>query len=252
MTLAVEDLATIHLDKGSHTTPEQGHCFIEAASMFAKEPFSDHPACVSPYLRSFGITLNDRATDERRQDLVQFIQLVVGTAGDGLDEKRRYLAADHVARVVCPKWLDRAGLTGEAEALRSLTPITDLDTWRESRPAVRAARDAAYQLRQERRDAIKAAVRKALADKPVVDAVAVADADAVADAIADAVAVADAVDVAVAVAIVDADAGNRWSTVYNAVYRKMRAIYEERYADVTAEAWADAIALYRRLIEVSA
>jgi len=234
MTLAVEDLATIHLDKGAHSTPKDGHCFIEVVSMFAKERFSDHPKCVSRYLRSFGITLNDRASDARRQDLVQFIPLVVGTAGDGLDEKRRYLAADHVARVVCPKWLDRAGLSGEADALRSLTPITDLDTWRDSRPAVRAARDAAYRLRQERRAVIKAAVRKALADNPDADAVAVAAADAD------------------AVAVAAADAGNRWSVVYGAVYRKMRAINEERYADLAAEAWADAIALYRRLIEVTA
>ena len=77
-------------------------------SMFAKEPFTDKPTCVSPYLRQFGITLNDRASDERRQDLIRFVPLVVGTAGDGLDEVRRWRAAAPATPAPRPRGWDGA------------------------------------------------------------------------------------------------------------------------------------------------
>ena len=102
------DLETLRLDHGAHPSFEAGHCLMEAVAFFAGEPHSDAPKCVSPYLRAFGIRLNDRATAERRQDLVRFVPLVVGTAGDGLDEVRRWMAADHVARVSLPRHLDSA------------------------------------------------------------------------------------------------------------------------------------------------
>ena len=182
----------IRLDRGGHDGPDSGHCLLEVVSMFAKEPFGDSPKCVSPYLRSFGIRLNDIASDEQRQDLRRFIPMLPGTAGDGLDERRRWLAADHVIRVSAPRWLDAAGLTGHAATLRALAPITDRGSWRASQVKVRAARDAAYQLRSEKlggslygvvyRDA-KKAVREALA-KQKGTAAAVHDAATAAAAVA--------------------------------------------------------------------
>jgi hypothetical protein len=257
MTLSEADLDTITLDHGNHRSPEQGYCLMEAVSMFAKEPFTDAPTCVSTYLRRFGISLNDRANDERRQDLRRFIPLVVGTAGDGLDEKRRWSAADYVTRVTAPTWLDRAGLTEHAQALRDLPSITDRATYNEAYPFVSRARDAAWALRRERRRPIIDAVREAVQQRfgSVAAAVAVAVAVAVAAAVADAVAAADAVADAAAAADADAAAVADWSvgsdnywTVRDAVYTKLRAIYEERYADVVAESWSDALDLYERLI----
>jgi hypothetical protein len=274
------DLSTLHLDDGSHLSFEDGHCLMEAAAYFAGEPHTDRPQCVSPYLRSFGITLNDRVSDEQRQDLVRFVPLVVGTAGDGLDDRRRWLAADHVIRVTVPMWLDLAGLTDHAATLRAFTPITDRPSWQATRSAIRAARDAACALRSDRwakiRTDVTAAVKKALAEQPVAvaaadadaaavaDAVAAAVADADADADADAAAVADADAVAAAVADAAADAAavadaaaaaaaadRYWAirrAVYDAVYAKMRAAYGERFAAVSAAAWPDALSLYERLI----
>lgn len=259
------DLDNITLDLGSHKSADEGHCLLEVVSMFADEPFTDSPRCVSPYLRSFGIRLNDRATVERRQDLKQFIPLLVGTATDGKDELRRWLAADYVTRVTTPKWLDRAGLTEHAATLRGLAAIVDADTYRDSRPAVVAARDAAYALQTKAYggktryryfyDAAKAEIEKrgAAVAAAVADAVAVA----VAAAVADAAAVAAAAAVAVAPAWLTYGTDAYWA--YRAELRKqvdtkVRAVYEERYGDVVAESWADAVALYGRLIaaEVSA
>ena len=231
------DLETLRLDHGAHPSFEAGHCLMEAVAFFAGEPHSDAPKCVSPYLRAFGIRLNDRATAERRQDLVRFVPLVVGTAGDGLDEVRRWMAADHVARVSLPRHLDSAGLPELAAELRSLPQVLDRDTWRPAQEAIRRARDAAWALRDERwapvRQAVRDAVTKALADR--------ADADADADAVA----------VAAAAAAADERYWAIRSAVRKAVYARLRAAYGERYAQVAAESWSDALDLYGRLIEAS-
>ena len=267
-------LEGITLAKGGHETPGDGLCLMEAVAYVRGIPHTDHPACVSEYLGEFGRTLNDRLPDDARQGLIRLIPLLPGTASDGLDERRRWIAADYSTRTLAPKWLDRAGLTEHAETLRSLPPIVDRDTYNGAYSATSAARDAAWDLRSQRLDAIRARVREALAERPaaatVADAVAVTAAVAVADAVAAtaaaAVAVADAVADAVAVTAAVADAvtatatvadavavtaavavGHYW-TVRNAVYAKVRALYEERYADLIAECRADAITLFERLI----
>ncbi|MBV9806078.1 MAG: hypothetical protein JO286_02790, partial [Solirubrobacterales bacterium] len=44
---------TIKLSKGKHTSPEDGACVMELASMLSGEPFTDHPASVCPVIGSF-------------------------------------------------------------------------------------------------------------------------------------------------------------------------------------------------------
>lgn len=190
MTTPTKHLVDVRLDKGAHDSFDDGHCLMEVVAWFAGEPHSDAPRCVSPYLRDFGIRLNDRANDERRQQLLRFVPMVTGTAGDGLDEQRRWLAADTVIRTLMPKWLDRAGLTDQASELRALDPITDRARYDAAIPARRAAYDAAWAARRERWNRIREAVRTAVTER------AVAAADAAADAVAAAVAVAVAVELA--------------------------------------------------------
>ena len=222
-TLDIEDIGNIHLSHGSHKSPADGYCLLEAVSMFAKEPFTDQPQCVSPYLRSFGIGLNDRASDKQRQDLQRFIPLVVGTAGDGMDEQRRWLAADHITRVLTPKWLDRANLPELAAKLREVTPITDRATWLEAHKAIEDVRNVTWPLRQNRWQAIRDTAVKAWRENQSADADAAAVAAAVAAADADAAAVAAADAVAAAAADADADA--------------------DAVADADADAAADAVAV---------
>ena len=70
---------TIKLTKGKHSSPEEGACVMELASMLAGEPFSDHPSSVCPVVGSFLRAYNDSIGDERRQDLYAFAASVVGT-----------------------------------------------------------------------------------------------------------------------------------------------------------------------------
>jgi hypothetical protein len=70
---------TIRLDRGRHTSAEQGACVMELASMLAGEPFSDHPECVCPVIGSFLRAYNDSLGDRRRQDLYPYAAMVVGT-----------------------------------------------------------------------------------------------------------------------------------------------------------------------------
>jgi len=70
---------TINLSKGRHSSPEEGACVMELASMLAGEPFSDHPVSVCPVIGSCLRAYNDWIDDDRRQDLYRYASRVVGT-----------------------------------------------------------------------------------------------------------------------------------------------------------------------------
>jgi hypothetical protein len=70
---------TIKLSKGKHSTPEDGACVMELASMLAGEPFTDHPATVCPVIASFLRSYNDAIDDGRRQALYDCASRVVGS-----------------------------------------------------------------------------------------------------------------------------------------------------------------------------
>src|SRR5713226_9230363 len=80
---------TVRLRAGSHSSPEDGTCAMELASMLAGEQFSDHPASVSPVIASFMRSYNDRGGEERRAGLYAYVARVVGTRDDSLTERRR-------------------------------------------------------------------------------------------------------------------------------------------------------------------
>jgi len=169
------NLDTITLAEGAHENRTDGTCLMEAVAWWAGEGHTDHPACVSPVLGQFGRSLNDALPDDKRQELRPFVPLLPGTAGDGQDEARGYLALDWLIRTWTPAWLDLAGLTTEALALRDLRRIADLAAAQSAGPVVRqasqkaaatwdAAWDAAWAAaRAAARDAARAAARDALA-----------------------------------------------------------------------------------------
>jgi hypothetical protein len=80
---------TIKLSKGKHSSPQDGACVMELASMLAGERFSDHPETVSPAIGSFLRAYNDSVEDERRQDLYAYAAKVVGTRGSDEVERVR-------------------------------------------------------------------------------------------------------------------------------------------------------------------
>jgi hypothetical protein len=157
------DLSNVTLGTGSHDGKD-GVCLLEATALFAGELKTDQPSCVSPVIRSYGVRLNDRMPDEWRQQLTPFIKRMIGTAGDGHDQERAYLAADYAVRKFAPLALEARGFMTQAETLRNLSPIVD----------VRTANAAAY----------AAAVYAAAADAAAADAAADADAAYAANAAA--------------------------------------------------------------------
>jgi hypothetical protein len=70
---------TVKLGKGKHSSPEEGACVMELASMLADEPFTDHPASVCPVIGSFLRSYNDSIDDGRRQALYDYASKVVGS-----------------------------------------------------------------------------------------------------------------------------------------------------------------------------
>jgi hypothetical protein len=71
---------TVRLSRGKHSSPAQGVCVMELASMLAGESFSDRPSCVDPVIGGLLRAYNDSVDGERRQDLYRLAAEVVGSA----------------------------------------------------------------------------------------------------------------------------------------------------------------------------
>lgn len=152
------DLSALRLDAGSHDDRSNGLCLMEAVAWWAGDEHTDYPACVSPVLRRYGLALNDALPDGRRQELVRFVPLLPGTAGDGMDQARNYLALDWLVRTYTPAWLDlRPELAGAAAALRELPRIDGPETLATATPVISSAEAAAWDARTAAGDATRAA-----------------------------------------------------------------------------------------------
>ncbi len=151
------DLTNVTLQQGKHATPEDGVCLLEAVALFAGERHSDHPVCASPVLIAYGIGLNDQWDTATRQHLKPFIPRIVGTAGDGQDEARSFLALDWLIRTYTPAWLDLAGLDAAARSLRDHRRIVDLVAAQSVGPLVRDAAKQSAAAGAAARDAARAA-----------------------------------------------------------------------------------------------
>jgi hypothetical protein len=80
---------TIRLSQGRHAKPSDGMCVMELASRLAGEPFSDRPLSVSPVIAELLRQYNDAVDDERRQALIPYAALAVGTRGFASVERAR-------------------------------------------------------------------------------------------------------------------------------------------------------------------
>jgi hypothetical protein len=98
---------------------------MEWVSHLAGEPHSDEPACVSVVVRAFCTTFNDSLEDGPRQRLRPYLGRTIGTAGDGLDVARSWMAMDWLVRVYTPTWLWLAGLDAPALRLAELPGVIE-------------------------------------------------------------------------------------------------------------------------------
>lgn len=231
---ALDDLV---LKSGGHSASSGNFCFNEAAAWLAGEKHSDAPECVSPYLRSFTMRLNDRWTDEQRQTLLPYLPRVIGTGGDGKDEARRRIAQRALCTDLLPPWLRLAGLDEMAAEVEGAVNLSTS----ELRELMWRARDAGWEKRRANMETLRAEVRKRLASQP---AVAVAAAAAVAAAVADAVAAAVAV----------ASPEDKYRAAYNAArqyYRDNPLFIGEEVANLAETQRGTALVLLDRLIDAN-
>src|SRR5580658_6809305 len=144
--------ASITLAKGNHdaTCDNPERCLFEWYNWLTRDQHTDTcPPGVSPVLHAFGMRLNDALPDDTRQRLIRYLpngtSPLAGTADDGKDETRSYMALDWLIRVYLPRWLDLVpSLSGHASAVTGLPVIADLESARAAGPVVRAARAAAW------------------------------------------------------------------------------------------------------------
>jgi len=128
MSIPTLNIGTLQLKAGSHRPDSGEACLLEAVSFVAGEPWSDRPQCVSQILGAYGRKLNDVLPDSKRQQLVPLIPKLIGTAGDGLDEQRSYLALDWLIRTYLPTWMRLVpALVPQADLIAGRGPIRTLD-----------------------------------------------------------------------------------------------------------------------------
>lgn len=131
---------------GTHAAAADGRCAMEWVSYLADEAHSDEPACVSRVLRAYCTALNDALDDEPRQRLRPYLTRTIGTAQDGLDEQRSWMALDWLIREYGPTWLAAAHLIEPGQRLWGLPQVAD-------GPSLQQALQALEQARRETREA---------------------------------------------------------------------------------------------------
>ena len=158
--------AIVKLDHGSHHNLRDGMCAMEAAAYVAGEHWSDQPECVCPVIGAFMRSWNDALPDsERTTLLLPLIPKIIGTRSDKAAEQRRAtMAADWLIRVHTPAWLQLAGLTSQAEALRALPEITDFAQCPSLMPTLNAVRKDASAAGDAAWAAVRDAARAAAGD----------------------------------------------------------------------------------------
>jgi hypothetical protein len=99
----------VRLTAGGHSSPREGVCVVELASLIAREEFSDRPRCVCPVVGAFLRGWNDRAPYAQRQRLSPYAERIVGSRGDSEVTRRR--------REICLRWTGETSGRGGARRL---------------------------------------------------------------------------------------------------------------------------------------
>jgi hypothetical protein len=142
----------VTLAKGSHDydgTDDCPRCLFEAYNWITRQEFTDNcPPGVSPVLHTFGMQLNDCLPDKPRQALTRYLpngtDPLAGTAGDGRDETRGYMALDWLIRTHLLRFLELVpALSVHAASVRMLPRISDMKSAEAAGVIVRAAGAAA-------------------------------------------------------------------------------------------------------------
>jgi hypothetical protein len=170
----LEAVKDIKSTTGDHSAPGPDEapgafCAMERFAYITGQAWTDHPANCSLVISAFIRRWNDGTDQDTRDRLDKWIvdnaDRLTQTAGDGLDKARGYLAADYAMRTVMPIWLDVAGATDAAQAVRELAPIVDRDTAYASTATTRPLRDDLISRRDKALDGLREKVRAAVEEK---------------------------------------------------------------------------------------
>lgn len=96
----------------------------------------------SPVIAMFLQSWKEGLDDAGRQRLRPYTAKVAKTTED-LEMRRAWMVTDWLVRVQTPAWLEFAGHTDEAAALRALPEITDTSAAKKSYPKIKLAREKA-------------------------------------------------------------------------------------------------------------
>ena len=118
------DLGTLRLAPGSHSSPRDGVCVVELASLLAGEKFSDRPRCVCDVIAGFLRTLNDRVAHAERQRLVGYAEQAVGSAATPRVTRMR--------RDICLLWAGAGHPTRLLERIAMRVRIVVMVGWRQA------------------------------------------------------------------------------------------------------------------------
>ena len=95
-TAVMPDGTAVRLAPGAHSSPHEGVCVVELASVIAGEKFSDRPSCVCPLIGAFLRGWNDRASHVQRQRLSPYAAGIVGSRSNRRVTRQR--------RDICLEW----------------------------------------------------------------------------------------------------------------------------------------------------
>lgn len=137
----LQEISARGLGVGSHDTPAEGYCVLEAFSIYAGQRFSWHPKGVSPAIQRAAVAVNDALGDGDRNDLIPLIPRLAGTDDPELERPREQLLAHLLLLKAMPQAIGEerylATFATEealakdprqlAEAVRGLTMGNDLD-----------------------------------------------------------------------------------------------------------------------------
>ena len=137
-----QQLSVFKLSKGSHDSPEEGVCAMEAVAWLEGLPHSDHPKCTCPVIAAYVRSLNDDcSTDELRQKLISYLPKLVGTVGTKDDElERANVFVQASGEIFAYRALEVAGLNKEAATVATAFKAQD---WNAAEDAAAAAAAAA-------------------------------------------------------------------------------------------------------------
>ena len=80
------------LSPGTHLSPEDGTCLMEAVALAADLPFSDSPACTPALLAHLARLVNDTSTEAGRQSLSPLVPALLASQVGGLGQTARVSA----------------------------------------------------------------------------------------------------------------------------------------------------------------